>query len=301
MTSGYFSFKKTRRLVNRVVVAFGLMIFGHVVISLLPLPPVHEVWEIAKDHFDLYFLLYVMAGFVAQLVDGILGMGYGVTSASFLMTMGVNPVAMSAAIHSSEIFTSGASGYSHYRFGNVNKKLFRHIVIPGIAGAVAGALFLVFLGKNYGSWLLPLISLYAGFLGLKIFLKAFKTNDGSKKVKRVGWLAGAGGFFDSFGSGGWGPIVTSTLISKGRSPKYTIGTVSLTEFFVTLSSSLVFFITIGLGHWNIILGLMTGGMIAAPLAARLTGRLPRKTMMMAVGIMVMLWSVRMMGRYWVEQ
>ena len=135
--------------------------------------------------------------------------------------------------------------------------------------------------------------MYAGFLGLKILIKAFVQKPTTKKVKRVGWLAWIGGFLDSFGGGGWGPIVTSTLISKGRSPRYTVGSVSLTEFFVTLSSAFTFFITVGISHWNIVLGLLIGGSLAAPIAAKLAGRLPKKTMMIAVGIMVMIWCIRM--------
>jgi len=209
------------------------------------------------------------------------------------MSFGVNPVSVSAAIHASEIFTSGISGYSHYRFGNVNKKLFKHLVIPGIIGAILGALLLVFLGEKAGSWLMPVFALYALFLGVKILIKAFQKPAKDRKVKRIGWLAWTGGFLDSFGGGGWGPIVTSTLIAKGRSPKYTIGSVSLTEFFVTLASAATFFVTVGIQHWNIVLGLLIGGSIAAPIAARLAGRLPRKTMMIAVGIMVIIWCVRM--------
>jgi uncharacterized membrane protein YfcA len=140
---------------------------------------------------------------------------------------------------------------------------------------------------------MPAIALYAGFLGLKILIKAFQGQPKTKKIKRLGWLAGLGGFFDSFGGGGWGPIVTSSLISKGRSPKYTVGSVSLTEFFVTLSSAFTFFITVGVSHWNVVLGLLIGGSIAAPIAARFAGKLPRKTMMILVGIMVMIWCVRM--------
>src|SRR4051812_37533947 len=131
------------------------------------------------------------------------------------------------------------------------------------------------------------------FLGLKILVKAFQTQPRNKKIKRLGWLAWIGGFLDSFGGGGWGPIVTSSLIAKGRSPKYTIGSVSLTEFFVTLSSAFTFFLTVGVSNWNIVLGLLIGGGIAAPIAARLAGRLPRKTMMILVGIMVMIWCIRM--------
>ncbi len=124
-------------------------------------------------------------------------------------------------------------------------------------------------------------------------LNAFRKNKAVKKVKRVGWLAGAGGFLDSFG-GGWGPLVTSTLISKGRTPKYVTGTVSITEFFVTLASAITFFSLIGLSHWQVIVGLIIGGVAAAPIAARLAGKLPLKTMFISVGALVIIWSVRIL-------
>jgi len=282
-----------KNLASKLIWAFVLMVVGYVLISYLPLPPWKETWRDVKPFFDYRFLFFVVAGFLAQMVDGVLSMGYGVTSATCLMSFGVSPVSVSAAIHTSEIFTTGVSGYSHYKFGNVNKKLFKHLVIPGVIGAVLGALMLVYLGEKYGNYLMPVIALYAGFLGLKILIKAFNGNTKNKKIKRIGWLAGAGGFFDSFGGGGWGPIVTSSLISKGRSPKYTVGSVSLTEFFVTLASAFTFFVTVGVSHWNVVLGLLIGGSIAAPIAARFAGKLPRKTMMIAVGIMVMIWCVRM--------
>ena len=123
------------------------------------------------------------------MVDGVLSMGYGVTSATVLMSFNVSPVAMSAAIHTSEIFTTGISGYSHYKFGNVNKKLFRHLVIPGVIGAILGAVLLIFLDDKYGKWLMPVIAVYAGFLGLKILIKAFQQPTKMKKNK-TGWLAG---------------------------------------------------------------------------------------------------------------
>jgi len=282
-----------RQLASRLVFAFLLMVLGHIIISNLPLSTFPELWTDVKPYFDKQFLFFVLAGFLAQMVDGMLSMGYGVTSATCLISFGVNPVAVSAAIHTSEVFASGISGYSHYKFGNVNKKLFRHLVIPGVIGAILGAIMLVFLGEKAGSWLMPVMALYAMFLGLKILFKAFQVQTKAKKVKRIGWLAGTGGFLDSFGGGGWGPIVTSSLMAKGRSPKYTIGSVSLTEFFVTLASALTFFVTVGVSHWNIVLGLLIGGAIAAPFAARLAGKLPRKTMMIAVGIMVMIWCIRM--------
>ncbi len=116
----------------------------------------------------------------------------------------------------------------------------------------------------------------------------------AQKVKRVGWLAGIGGFLDSFGGGGWGPLVTSTLISKGRTPRYVIGSVSITEFFVTLASALTFFSLIGISHLAVIAGLIIGGMVAAPIAARLSGKLPVKTMFIGVGSMVIIWSIRIL-------
>lgn len=284
--------RKLKRILGVFIIAFAVIVAGFLIVSYAPFRSLHQVWLDAKPYLNSDFFLFILTGFLAQMVDGVLSMGYGVTSATCLMSFGVNPVAMSAAIHTSEIFTTGISGYSHYRFGNVNKKMFRHLLIPGVLGAILGAVLLVFLGDKYGKWMMPVIALYAGFLGFKILIKAFQLPS-KKKVKRIGWLAGIGGFFDSFGGGGWGPIVTSRLIAKGRSPKYTVGSVSLTEFFVTLASAVTFFLTVGVSHLNIVLGLLIGGSIAAPFAARLAGKLPRKTMMIAVGIMVIIWCIRM--------
>jgi uncharacterized membrane protein YfcA len=137
-----------------------------------------------------------------------------------------------------------------------------------------------------------MLAAYTLFLGIKIIFTAFKKNKKPQKIKRVGWLAGAGGFLDSFGGGGWGPLVTSTLISKGRSPRFVIGSVSISEFFVTLASAVTFFSLIGITHWQVIVGLIIGGLIGAPLAAKLVGKLPLKTMFIAVGTMVIIWSLR---------
>jgi uncharacterized membrane protein YfcA len=174
----------------------------------------------------------------------------------------------------------------------VNKKLFRTLLIPGVLGAIAGAYLLSRLGNEYANVVRPILATYTLFLGIKIIRNAFRKNTEQAKVKRVGWLAGAGGFLDSFGGGGWGPLVTSTLISKGKSPRYVIGSVSLTEFFVTLASALTFFALLGVSHWPVILGLILGGIIAAPIAARLVGKLPMKTMFLCVATLVIFWSVR---------
>lgn len=285
--------RKWKSIATKLIILFASMVVGHVLLSSIPLPPLPEIWANTKEYINQQFLFFMLAGFLAQLVDGLLGMGYGVTSATCLISAGVNPVSVSAAIHTSEIFSAGVSGYSHYRFGNVNKKLFKHLVIPGVLGAILGAAMLVFLGETAGDWLMPIIAIYAMFLGFKIFSRAFQNRTPNKKIKRVGWLAWCGGFLDSFGGGGWGPIVTSTLISKGRSPRFTIGTVSLTEFFITMASAATFFFTTGLGHLPVVVGLIVGGVIAAPISARLAGKLPAKTMMIGVGIIVMIWSIRL--------
>src|SRR5688572_4359981 len=137
--------QRWKSLASKLILAFVLMIIGHMIISYLPLPTFKEIGKSVEPYINYQFLFFVLAGFLAQMVDGVLSMGYGVTSATVLMSFNVSPVAMSAAIHTSEIFTTGISGYSHYKFGNVNKKLFKHLVIPGVIGAILGAVLLIFL------------------------------------------------------------------------------------------------------------------------------------------------------------
>ncbi|TDH25653.1 ABC transporter permease [Segetibacter sp. 3557_3] len=283
-----------RRIASYFVFAFFFMLLGHIVLSFVPF---RDIWGGLVDvsqNLDKHFYLMILAGFLAQLVDGALGMGYGVTCTTVLLSIGINLPAISGSIHTAEMFSSAASGYSHYRFGNVNKKLFKVLLIPGIIGAVVGAWLLSKFGDEYAPFIRPILASYTLILGLKILFTAFRKKRKPTKVKHAGWLAGAGGFLDSFGGGGWGPLVTSTLISKGRTPRYVIGTVSITEFFVTLSSAITFFSLIGLSHWQVILGLIIGGVVGAPLAARLSGKLPLKTMFICVGAMVILWSLRIL-------
>lgn len=250
----------------------------------------HQAWGVVSTASTFY--KFVGVGFIAQLIDGMLGMGYGVISAISLMSLGLNPVSVSASIHTAEMFASGASGYQHYRFGNVNKKLFRVLLLPGVAGSIAGAFLLARFGDKYAGYLKPILAIYLLILGLRIISKAVRTQrDKRRKVKNAGWLAGAGGFLDSFGGGGWGPLVTSTLITNGRTPRYVIGTVSLVEFFVTFASALTFFSMIGISHWQIVAGLIVGGVAAAPVAARLAGRIPTRWMFLGVGLMVIFWSL----------
>jgi uncharacterized protein len=286
--------KRWKRIASYSVIAFASMLIGYFIFSYLPAQQIGQGLKNLYKNLDSKFPWMLAAGFVAQLIDGALGMGYGVASTTVLLSAGINPAAISSSIHTAEMFASGASGYSHYRFGNVNKKLFKALLIPGVLGAVGGAILLVYIGEKYGNLIRPLLAVYTLFLGLKILLNAFRKQQQQKKFKHYSVLAGAGGFLDSFGGGGWGPIVTTTLITRGRSPKYVIGSVSLTEFFVTLASAFTFFTLLGVSHWQTILGLIVGSVIAAPIAAKLAGKLPRKTSFILLGLLVIFWSCRIL-------
>jgi siroheme synthase-like protein len=286
--------QRWRKIATYSLIAFGLMLIGHFIFSYIPFRSMTDETVKWYQTLDKNFHWMVLAGFCAQMVDGATSMGYGVTSSIILQTANVSPAAISAGIHTAEMFTSGASGYSHYKFGNVNKKLFKALVIPGIIGAILGALLLVKFNDEHIKYLRPAMAVYTLLLGIKIFSNAFMPNI-KKKFRRYSWLAGAGGFLDSFGGGGWGPIVTSTLITKGRTPKYVVGSVSLTEFFVTLASAFTFFTLIGVQNWQVILALVIGGVIAAPIAARLAGKLPRKASFILLGTVVVIWSIKILA------
>ncbi len=283
-----------RKVATYSLVVFALMLIGHFIFSYLPLRGLADETVKWYQTLDKNFHWMVLAGFCAQMVDGATSMGYGVTSSIILQSAHVSPAAISGGIHTAEMFTSGASGYSHYKFGNVNKKLFKALVIPGVIGAVLGACMLVAFDDSHLRYLRPAMAIYTLLLGVKIFSNAFRPINLRKKFKRYSWLAGAGGFLDSFGGGGWGPIVTSTLITKGRTPRYVVGSVSLTEFFVTLASAFTFFTLIGVQNWQVILALVIGGVLAAPIAARLAGKLPRKASFILLGAVVVIWSIRIL-------
>jgi len=286
--------KYWKKFAGRCLFALAFIFVGHAISTFYPLDIIFNDFSsyVSNIELDAVFGWMVLAGFIAQMVDGALGMGYGVISTTVLLSTGLNPAAISGSIHTAEMFSSGASGFSHYKFGNINKKLFKTLLLPGVLGAVVGAILLVYLGEEYGSWLRPVLSVYTLLLGARILFNAFKKKNESRKVKNAGWLAGAGGFLDSFGGGGWGPLVTSTLIAKGKTPRYIIGTVSLTEFFVTFGSALTFFVLLGTSHMQIITGLIIGGLIAAPFAAKLAGKLNSKTILIAVGTLVIISSIR---------
>ncbi len=282
--------KRWQKIVAFCVLAFCFMILGHELLSNIPLHKIFESVKTISHYIDVkpFFIMFI-TGFIAQMVDGSLGMGYGTISTTFLLANGVNPAIVSSRVHSARVFSSGVSGYSHHRFGNINKKLFKSLVIPGIIGAVIGASF-AFYAQQYSSYIRIPLSLYTLYLGYFIMRKAFKKKQVNSKIKKAGWLATIGGFMDSFAGGGWGTLVTSTLISKRKSPRYVIGSVCLAEFFVVLCSSITFFIFLKSLPLVDIAGLILGGLLAAPLAARIVGKVPIKKMFIAIGILVILTS-----------
>ncbi|MHA8054164.1 sulfite exporter TauE/SafE family protein [Aquirufa sp. OSTEICH-129A] len=282
---------KRERSLTEVIIhisnALALMIVGHLLFTYVTF----EKMEVVFSSVNSEILYYILGGFIAQMIDGALGMAYGVTATTFLLSVGISPAAASASVHASEVFTSGVSGYMHLKFGNVNSKLFKTLVIPGIIGAILGAYVISSL-EEYAGYIKPIVSIYTLFLGAIIIRKALIKRQEKRQLKKVGLLALFGGYLDSIGGGGWGPIVSSTLIASGRHPKYTIGSVNLTEFFVSLASSLTFFTVIGLGYWQVIIGLILGGVVAAPIAARLANKLPIKSMMILVGMVIIIVSLR---------
>jgi len=232
-----------------------------------------------------YFWLAVGVGLAAQIVDGALGMAYGVTSNTFLLGIGASPAAASGAVHVAEIFTTAFSGVSHIRFGNVDKELFKKIVIPGVLGGVVGVIFLTSID---GKLLKPYVTAYLLIMGVIILRKAFivRQEKSSQELKHVRKLAVSGGFLDAVGGGGWGPVVTSSLIGQGNNPRKTIGTVNTAEFFVALATGTTFLLLCGVDHWVLVAGLVVGGLFAAPFAAYLTSRLSVRQLLIAVGLLI---------------
>jgi hypothetical protein len=238
---------------------------------------------------DITIFFYIFVGFIAQMIDGALGMAYGVTSTSLLLTIGIPPAQASASVHAAELVTTAVSGAFHLKFGNVDKKVLRRLLIPGVIGGAIGAYVLT---EIPSTTIKPLVAGYLIIMGGIILWKAFR-NVAPKELKtKLVPLGLVGGFFDAIGGGGWGPVVTTTLVARGKEPRLVVGSVNLAEFFVTLSESFVFILTIGLIHWKIIIGLMIGGVLAAPLAAYVCSRIPRRPMMCMVGVLIIAVSLR---------
>lgn len=234
-------------------------------------------------------LPYIAIGFAAQLIDGALGMAYGVTASTLLLGVGVPPAVSSATVHAAECFTTGTSALSHHAFGNIDRRLFRRLLLPGILGAATGAWLL---SRLDGDALKPWIAGYLLLMGVVILVKSFRDFPSRRVTSHITPLGFFGALVDAIGGGGWGPIVASSLLARGNEFRITVGSVNAVEFFVTLTASMVFLVTLGLGHWDIIVGLAIGGVVAAPFGGWLVKRLPPRPMMCFVGVLVVALSIR---------
>ena len=246
---------------------------------------------------DPLFWSAVGVGLLAQIIDGALGMAYGITASSFLLAVGAPPAMASGATHLAEVFTTGISGVSHLRLGNVNKRLFFSLLAPSIAGALLGTYVLSAID---GKVLKPFISIYLLIMGLYVFSKAFWRIKAKREIetKKIIPLALFGGLMDTTGGGGWGPIVTTSLVGAGHDPKTTIGSVNFAEFFLTVVVAASFFSILDYTVWILVAGLALGGLVAAPCAAYVTRHLKVKTLLMLVGSLISLVSCFNLYRAW---
>ena len=244
-------------------------------------------------------LLLAVVGFAAQLVDGSLGMGFGVTSTSLLLIAGLSPAMASASVHLAELGTNVASGVSHWKLGNVDWRLVARLGVPGAIGAFAGATFLSQISTALAK---PVMAAILGALGMYILLRyAFRppavaqARRAPHTAKFLVPLGLAGGFVDATGGGGWGPVSTTSLLSAGKTaPRTVIGSVDTSEFLVSFAASLGFVLNLGLLgiEWGIVLALLAGGLVAAPIAAWLVSRIPAQVMGVAVGGIIIMTNLK---------
>lgn len=235
--------------------------------------------------FGLADLLpFIAIGFAAQLVDGALGMAFGVISSTLLVSIGVPPAAASAGVHVVESFTTGISGIGHVLHRNVRWSLFLRLVIPGVIGGVLGAYVLSQIDASVAR---PFVLTYLAGIGLYLLWRGIKYPPTEKEPKVIAPLGLIGGFLDAAGGGGWGPVVTSNLLVQGASPRHVIGSVNTAEFFLTVAVSATFIFSLGLEAFTVATtGLLIGGVMAAPLGALLAKRVPAKQLLIIVGIVL---------------
>jgi uncharacterized membrane protein YfcA len=252
-------------------------------------------------------LLLALVGLGAQLVDGSLGMAYGVTSTTLLLAIGTNPAAASATVHLAEIGTTLVSGAAHWRFGNVDWKVVAKIGIPGALGAFAGATFLSSLSTETAAPLMSIILLALGIYVLVRFTTFGLPKGNLGKPLRKRFLAPLGivaGFVDSTGGGGWGPVGTPAILASGRlEPRKTIGSIDTSEFLVAVAASIGFIVGIGSEgvNYSWVVALLIGGIIAAPIAAWLVRHIPPRVLGAAVGGVIILTNTRTLLRSdWID-
>src|SRR5262245_11147241 len=249
-----------------------------------------DLWPVLLTTFSLFLAV----GFIAQLIDGAVGMAYGVISTSVLLAFGVPAAQASATIHAAECFTTGASGASHMLHKNVDWKLFFRLAPAGVIGGVIGAYLLTGFDATF---IKAVVIAYLGIVGLYMLWRAIREpKEEPPHLKHVIPVGLAGGFLDASGGGGWGPVVTSTLLGRGHTPRYVIGSVNATEFVVTVAISLTFLWTLLTGRFELegglatggaaLAGLIIGGLIAAPLAGYVTKIAPGRVLLAAASVLV---------------
>jgi uncharacterized membrane protein YfcA len=237
---------------------------------------------------DADLLAFVAVGFVAQLIDGALGMAFGVISSTLLLSLGIAPAAASAGVHTVESFTTAASAISHIAHRNVDWRMFGRLLVPGIIGGVLGAYVLANIAADTAR---PFVPAYLTLIGVYLLWRGIMYPPLERKPRLVEVLGFVGGFLDAAGGGGWGPVVTSNLLVQGASPRTTIGTVSTVEFFLTVTISATFIAALGLEAFTVAtLGLLLGGVAAAPLGAFVAARVPAKPLLISVGLILTMTS-----------
>lgn len=238
--------------------------------------------------FVIAILPFVAVGFAAQLVDGALGMAFGVISSTLLISLGVPPAAASAGVHMAETFTTAASGISHVAHRNVNWRLLGRLVLPGVAGGVLGAYVLT---RIHAEVARPFVLVYLAAVAVYLIWRGLRSAPKQREPRFVAPLAFGGGFLDASGGGGWGPVVTSNLLLQGANPRQTVGTVSAAEFFLTVSISATFIAALGWAAFTTAtIGLLIGGCLAAPLGALVARKMPSQRLLTLVGIVLLLTS-----------
>jgi uncharacterized membrane protein YfcA len=251
--------------------------------GLLDKPEGYRVFDISGVTV-LELLPFIAVGFIAQFVDGALGMAFGVISSTLLLSLGVAPSAVSAGVHTVESFTTAASAVSHVAHRNVDWRLFARLVIPGVIGGVVGAYVLTQISAEAAR---PMIMTYLAAIGLYLLWRGLHYPPVERTPRIVEPLGLVGGFLDAAGGGGWGPMVTSNLLVQGASPRKTIGTVNTAEFFLTVTISATFIAALGVSAFTIAtVGLLIGGILAAPLGAFVAAHVRAKPLLIMIGIVL---------------
>jgi hypothetical protein len=235
------------------------------------------------------FLFFLLVGFLAQLVDGALGMAYGLISTTFLLSFGLPPVTASAVTHAAECITTGFSAYAHHQLGNVDRKLFFKLLLPGMVGAIVGVFVLTHVD---GDLIKPFIAIYLFIMGCIVTVKAFTVFPPQFITSHLVPLGFGGALMDAIGGGGWGPIVTSTLLARGNQARMTIGTVNACEVFIATTVSLTFFLSNVIIGWHTVIALAIGGAVAAPIGAYVCKYIPVRVLLFTVGFLIIALSCR---------